>query len=311
MISADCSALALVGAGGWKNRDPTLTIYYLDEPAAANADDDEDDDGEEIRSYGGFRRMALEPGLADVAHDVAIDNTHRLALIADSERIKTFAWGGDVAFVSWTPARGTNVHTMDSAGYDGPVAVLPGGRIARAGRGGVAIWNIDGLATHEGGRRVGRKLNLDGVWRDHDDDEIERSTGSKPSTTVTFAQTGLRPAVWHHHAPTGHMLCAESSTKSQKYGSYSLDLEAGGKIAARFLGHGGNVTAFATSAGDANVFVTGCADGYARLFDVRHPLPVMTIDSGRSHEFCVAVEFVHPDGIPSTCLRRRLHAYVI
>ncbi|OJT15004.1 hypothetical protein TRAPUB_8447 [Trametes pubescens] len=171
-ISADCSALALVGAGGWKNRDPTLTIYYLDEPAAAPNDDEDDAEREEIRAYGGFRRMALEPGLADVAHAVAMDDTHLLALVADADRIKTFAWGGDVAFGGWTPARGTNVHTLDSERHDGPVAVFPGGRVARAGRGGVALWSIEGLATHEGGRRVGRKLNIEGVWRDNDDGEI-------------------------------------------------------------------------------------------------------------------------------------------
>ncbi|KAH9859104.1 hypothetical protein C2E23DRAFT_34630 [Lenzites betulinus] len=296
-IAADASALALLGAGGWKNRDPILTIYLLDEEAPRTA---KGDGGVRICTSAGFRYMALEPGLHQVAHQVAMDTTNKLVLVADTSRIKSFSWGGDVAFGGWTPPRGENVHTMDSRRYNGPIAVLPGGRVVRAGKGGAAVWNLDALQTHRGGKRVGRgKFNVEDAVRDNDDGEIERSTGNAPSTTIKFAQAGLTPAVWHLHAPSGHMLCAENSRKSEKYACYTLDLEAGaGKIVSRFLGHGGNVAAFSTSAGDANVFLTACADGYARLYDVREPLPVMTIDAGKSGEFCDAATLVHPDGIP-------------
>ncbi|KAL1940225.1 hypothetical protein VTO73DRAFT_9177 [Trametes versicolor] len=318
-IAADSSALALIGAGGWKNRDPMLTIFLLDEHTPATAqddkedaakddegdsdeedDDDDDDGGVRICSNTGFRYMVLEPGLSEVAYQLAVDTTNRLALVADTHRIKSFSWGGDVTFGGWTPPRGENVHTMNSRKYDGPIAVLSGGRIVRAGKGGAAIWSMDTLETHQGGRRVGRgEFEAEDSWRDDYGGEIERSTGSAPSTTVKFTQTGLTPAGWHLHTPSGHLLCAENSHRSDKYGCYALDLEAGGKIASRFLGHGGNVTAFSTSTGDANVFLTACADGYARLYDVRHPLPAMTIDSGKSSEFCEAVTLVHPDGIPT------------
>ncbi|KAL1940228.1 hypothetical protein VTO73DRAFT_9180 [Trametes versicolor] len=331
-IAADSSALALIGAGGYKDRDPMLTIFLLDEQTPTSTqhdreddaeddepegDDDEDNDEEDDDDYEddddddddggaricssetGFRYMALEPGLSEVAYQVAVDTPNRLALIADPHRIKTFSWGGDVAFSGWIPARGDNVHTMNSKKYEGPIAVLPGGRIVRAGKGGAALWNLSTLETHRGGRRVGRgKFKVEDSWRD-DGGEIERSTGSAPSTTVKFAQKGLTPAGWHLHAPSGHLLSAENSHRSEKYGCYALDLEAGGKIASRFLGHGGNVNDFSTSAGDANAFLTACADGYARLYDVRHPLPVMTIDSGKSSEFCEAAALVHPDGIPT------------
>jgi hypothetical protein len=48
-----------------------------------------------------------------------------------------------------------------------------------------------------------------------------------------------------------------------------------------------------------NVFITACDDGYARLYDVRHPLPVLTLDSGGENEGCSGVVLVHPDGIPT------------
>ena len=47
------------------------------------------------------------------------------------------------------------------------------------------------------------------------------------------------------------------------------------------------------------MFVTACSDGYARLFDVRRPLPVLTFDTGMQREACADVVLVHPDGIPS------------
>ncbi|KAI0351720.1 hypothetical protein OH77DRAFT_1429291 [Trametes cingulata] len=296
-IAADGSALAIIQQGGWKHREPILTIYLLaDQQNAPSADRD----AAEIHSYGGFHSMVLEPGLSQVATEVAMDTPRRLALVADSHRVKTFSWGdGDVAFNGWTPARGKNVHTVKSAGYDGPLAALPGGRVARAGKGGAALWNLDELETHKGGKRVGRgKFDAEHTWRENDGD-IELSTGSAPSSTVAFAQTTLVPAAWHFHEPTGHMLCGESGHKSKKYGCYAVDLEHGGKTAARYVGHGGNVIAFSSSAGDPHVFATACGDGYARLFDVRHPLPVMTLDSGKSSEFCLTVQLIHPDGIPT------------
>ncbi|KAI0635599.1 hypothetical protein C8Q77DRAFT_1155387 [Trametes polyzona] len=294
-IAGDSSVLAIIGQGGWKNREPSLTVYFLDEQVG----DEKEDSALDITSYGGFRYMSLEPGLSDVARFVATDDVHKLFLVADSHRVKRFSWSRDVAFGDWTPAPGKNVHTLRSEGYTGPVAGLPSGRIARAGKGGVAIWDVNTLETHKGGRRVGRgEISTDDSWRENDGD-IELSTGSPFTTTVAFAQSALQPAAWQFHAPTGHMLCGESGHVSKRFGCYAVDLEHGGATAARFLGHGGNVTAFSTSAGDPNVFATACGDGYARLFDVRHPLPVLTLDAGKSSEFCLAVQLIHPDGIPT------------
>ncbi|RPD72488.1 hypothetical protein L226DRAFT_588175, partial [Lentinus tigrinus ALCF2SS1-7] len=228
---------------------------------------------------------------------------HKLVFIADSYRVKSFFWGhkGDASFKDWSPTRGTNVHTLDSGSHDGLVTMLPGGRLARAGTGSFAVWDVDKLATHKGGKRVGKgKLNVDS-WRDNDNDEIERSTGSKATSTIKLPDSDktFGPVTLALHEPSGLMLAGENARKTAgRYGCYALDLENGGKKVARYLGHGGFVETFSISDGDANVFATGRSDGYARLYDVRHPTPTMTLDSGRSGEFCSAVQLIHPDGIP-------------
>ena len=63
---------------------------------------------------------------------------------------------------------------------------------------------------------------------------------------------------------------------------------------ARYIGHGGVMGDFSVSGGDSHVFLTGCSDGFARLFDVRRLLPVCA-----SREACNAVALGHPDGIYS------------
>ncbi|TBU44306.1 hypothetical protein BD309DRAFT_1080140 [Dichomitus squalens] len=302
-IASDSSVLAIAGKGGWKNRDPVLSLYLLDEgsaeqgggPAGARSSQSLD-----------WRCMNIDPGLSEVAYQIALDTPRKLALVADSHRIKSFCWGqsGGVEFEGWSPTQGNNVHTLDSDRYRGPLAVLPNGRVVRAGKGGFALWNIDELPTHKGGRRVGRGKYSDDSWRDNDNGEIERSTGTTPTTTVKFAGAGdetFAPDSWHLHDPSGHMLVGENGRDSAgRYGCYAIDLEQGGRKVARYLGHGGNaIEGFSTSAGDANVFATAGADGYARLYDVRHPLPVITIDSGKLSEFCTSVQLVHPDGIPT------------
>ena len=307
-MSPDYSALVLLSAGGWKNRDPVLSLYLLDDGTAGHEEDDDEEESIETITYDEYRCVTIEPGFASVAYQATTDADRKLAVVADDARIKTFYYGreGQVQFGDWAPARGKNVHTMKSSGYDGPIALLPGGRVARAGQGGIAFWDLAALETHAGGRRVGRgRLSTEDSWRDNDGEEIERSTGSAPTTTVRFAQGAehIVPAGWQYHAPTGLMLAGDNAQKNKgHYGFYALDLEHGAKKVKRFLGHGATVSSVCVSEGDANAFVTACTDGYARLFDVRHPLPGMTFDQGKSGEFCETAEFVHADGIPSMSL---------
>ncbi len=67
----------------------------------------------------------------------------------------------------------------------------------------------------------------------------------------------------------------------------------------KYLGHGGGFNGISTSPGDPNMFASACDDGFARLFDVRHPLPVLTLQAGHPDGACEAVVMTHPDGIPS------------
>ncbi len=260
-LSSDSSAYVVIAQGGWKHRDPVLGIHLLEEGSESHSPaDDEDGSAYQHRHY---RSMVLEPGFAEVAYQLAIDSQHKLAVAADSERVKTFYYGraGEVAFGDWQPARGKNVHTLDTHRYDGPIAVLPGDRIARAGKGDIAIWNLQDLRTHKNGKRVGKgKLHIGNSMRDNESDEIERSSGSAPSTTIRFVQGQeyFTPVVWELHEPTGRMLAGESGRKTAgHYGCFALDLENGAKKVARYLGHGGHIEGFSVSPGDANGFATG------------------------------------------------------
>lgn len=116
--------------------------------------------------------------------------------------------------------------------FNGPLAVLPGGRLLRAGKGKAALWNLDALETHQGnlGKLIGDgEVNLDNSWRHAHSDAIERSSGSKATAIVAFADDPeYQPATWHWHQPTGHLLCAERMWDTEGFSCISLDIEHGG-----------------------------------------------------------------------------------
>ncbi|KAG6825489.1 hypothetical protein H0H93_000620, partial [Arthromyces matolae] len=95
------------------------------------------------------------------------------------------------------------------------------------------------------------------------------------------------------------MICGFDQEAEFRFSCIAVDLEHGGALTTRYLGHGDEIAAFSTSSGDPNVFVTGCWDGYARLFDVRVPLPTMTFNVGRNGGECSGVALAYPDGIPT------------
>jgi WD40 repeat protein len=169
------------------------------------------------------------------------------------------------------------------------------------------VWNLDGLPTHgeKGQKRIGKKFNSEDSWRD-DPESIESSSGSPADTVVKFEDTSMYPGVWAAHpSKEGVIICAANPEKTNGYSMVAVDLEGGGKSIGRYIGHGGELSAngiavTASPDGDRNVFVTACMDGLARLYDVRHPLPVLSMDSGRSGEGCPAAVLIHADGIPST-----------
>lgn len=280
-ISSGGSCTAITSAGGWKNRDPVVQFFLLDEA---------DNDG--LMPEG----RTFDPRLSDVARHVVLEENRKLIFVADDHRVKSFSWN--------TSDRTTPqaVHTLWSEMHTGPLALLPQDRIARAGNGEAFVWNINDLETHGSSkRRIGKgKFNVEDASRENEDGEIELSTGSRPHHTVKFAEKDFAPCSWHLHMPTNRLIASHGSTmQDPRYGCIAIDLEDGGKTAARYLGHGGQVEGLSTSTGDPNLFATAASDGFARLYDVRHPLPVLTFDTGALSEFCADVVFVHPDGLPS------------
>ncbi|KAM5539294.1 hypothetical protein V8D89_007167 [Ganoderma adspersum] len=283
-LSSGGAILATASGSGWKAREPALHYYILNDQSASF-----------------LEGVTMDPGLSSVPHYVTTDESRKLVFLADDARIKSFSFAAEPS--GKVPKRLPNVHTLNTqCGCSGPLAVLPNGRLARAGGGKVAIWNLDALETHQDapGELIGEgALSLDGSSR-ADPSAVEMSTGSPPDAIVRLASDPLFvPAVWHLHAPSGQMLCGEHADQSGGYACMSVDLEHGGRRAARYLGHGGEVKRIETSAGDPNLFATAGSDGYARLFDVRRPLPVLTFNTGLQREACNDIVLVHPDGIPT------------
>ncbi|TFK83315.1 hypothetical protein K466DRAFT_647663 [Polyporus arcularius HHB13444] len=248
-------------AGDYKSADPILRILRFDQ---------EDEDGPRVLPV-----LRQDPGLSNVAQALEMDNECTLILLADDDRIKSFRWGpnADGELPEYLP----NFHTMNSERiFNGPLAVLPGGRLLRAGKGKAAPWNLDALEAHQDilGKLIGDgEVRLDNSWRHAHSDAIDRSSGSKATAIRMRDMEG--------------------------FSCISLDIEHGGRRVTRYLGHGHDPEKFATSAGDPNVFWTACADGHARMFDVRRPFPVLTFDTGRQSDVCAGIVRIHPDGVPT------------
>jgi WD40 repeat protein len=278
--SSDGVCMSLLSMGGFKNRDPFLSYFILDK-------------GDKI--FKDAQHFGI--GLSEIAHHSTMDASRKLIFAADSRRIKSYKW--DTADSQGNPLA---VHTMDAGGFDGPLSLFSDGRLLRAGKGAAGVWNIDALETDgpKGRKRIGNKFNIKDTWRDADD-AIEVSSGSTVHQEIKFADDAVRPAHWHAHpSAIGTMLCASDiRSNTHRFWCGALDLEHGGKISARYLGHGGQVNGFSTSQADQNVFVTACKDGCVRLYDVRHPMPMLTMDVGKTASACNTALLVHPDGVPS------------
>jgi hypothetical protein len=280
-FSSGGSCLAMPTMGGYKNRVPILTYMLMR------------DDTNDLPDT-----CSVRVGLSDVAYDSAADEERKLIFVADHSRIKSYAWGSP----SENYAKPVAMHTLSSEGSSskGPLAVV-NGRLLRSSKGSLSVWNLDALETHVANKKapIGGEFDASNSWRD-DPEAIELSAGSAPDNRITFQDSALSPARWHSHpSSAGVMLCAsEPRDPPPAYYCVTLDIETG-KTIGRYLGHGGTIESFSTSAGDPNVFVTGALDGYARLYDIRHPLPVLTLDVGYGSESCSSALIIHPDGIPS------------
>lgn len=277
-ISSDGSYMAMNTRGGYKSRDPVISYWKT------------------RRNSEEFEHKSFVPPLAHLVVDHVIDDSRRLLFVADRERVKSYTYGKERKAM----------HTLDSsAAYGtGPLALLSNGRIARSGTGSALIWNIDELETHYApGSNDFHKIG-EGTYKGFEDSwreegcKQELSRGSIPHATVSYAIPDLLPRVWDYHAPSGLMLIGEDPRDSERCDCISMDLEHGGKVVTRFIGHGDQVEAFSLSDEDPNVFLTASADGYARLWDVRDNLPVLTFDVEGGSASCNSALFIHLDSLP-------------
>ncbi|KAJ7609224.1 hypothetical protein DFH06DRAFT_1247643 [Mycena polygramma] len=284
-LTNDGSCVLLPSMGGWKNRSPILAYYLLDDTSSG--------------TQFPLKARYADVGLTEVAWHAATDEPKKLMFVADNWRVKSYTWADEGSGEVYEKGRPT--HTLDTGSHHGPLHTLAPGLLIRAGKGSVGVWDLGALPTHgpNGRARIGRRFDTSNSWRD-EDDKLEASSGSDPTSTITLADSQLAPEQWHAH-PTfsGTMLCGMDTKGSYDYSCVSLDLEHGGKTVARYLGHGGNTRAFSTSAVDPTVFLTAASDGHARLYDHRMVLPVLSLRAGTGGDDCMGVVLTHPDGIPT------------
>ncbi|KDQ19041.1 hypothetical protein BOTBODRAFT_171005 [Botryobasidium botryosum FD-172 SS1] len=274
-------ALALVGGRGYNNRESRLGVLYNIEER-----------GEWAYTLGYMRT----PGLGDVPSTAVLDDARRLVFIADSSRIKSFQWDGNVTdhdLIDLLP-----VHTMNSGGDGGPLALLHGGaKLLRASKGKLMVWDVDSAPTHgkTGKKIVGEKPKAGGwgVWRDGTD-KIELSGGSEPTQTISLGDEfwgGVKAWAQHPSQPSSMI-----SGLSGQYRCVQLDVETG-QIATFWIGNRAYLTSIHTSPADPWSFVTACSEGVTRLYDVRQPVPVLAVYSA-AREAIRSSLLVHVDGQP-------------
>lgn len=266
--------MALSAAGGYKETDPVIHVWLQGE-------------GKEMKQF------QVKASLADPALYLTLDSDRKLMFVADKDRVKSY---------SWENGSGKAVHTLNSDEYTGPLSLLPGGRIIRGGVGSILSWTIDDLETHSTTSGLIGRGKYSGYHKIHkrfDEKEKEYSTGSLPTTVIPLADSGLFTLNFRWHQPTQRLLCSENWPERKSYAVVALDLEHGGKTATRYVGHGGGVGHLSLSEDDHNTFLTTCSDGFTRLYDIRNPLPVLTLDVERQDSPCLTAVYTHIDGIPS------------
>ncbi|KEP47055.1 WD40 domain protein [Rhizoctonia solani 123E] len=283
-MSPGNTCLALTAMGGYKNRSSVLEYLMIGQPLAP--------------SVTFPAQHAVEPRFSDIARHATIDEARRLIFVGDDRRIKSYEWGSP-SEVYQDPLL---VHNLDTQRSKGPMTILPNGTVVRAGKGGASVWDTqatlgEGNAVQE--PIVDSESDDEEDWEDEDEEEVDRSPGLAPTSHIKFFdQPDLNPSLWQPllTAPST-VVCVEYAREEGHYSCIGIDLEAG-KSTSYYLGHGADVSAFSVSPTDPQLFMTACNDGFARLFDVRRPLPAITFDACGQDEFCEAVALAYPDGIP-------------
>lgn len=214
--------------------------------------------------------------LCEHSTHVTTDKHRQLLFAADFGRIKSYKWG---SLSDDHPKKPLPVNTLNTSNHSGALYVVDGRSIWRAGACSVAIWNIDDLETYgpDGTSIIGREFDTSYSSRD-EDDEIEPSCGSSPHNTVPYAAK-FKIDCWSPHPQNPvTMFCASDTLENCNYSCCAVDVDQGGRVDSNYLSHRGAIGNLSTSPGDPNPPVPSCTDGYARIFDLRRPLPVMLFD---------------------------------
>ncbi|KAI0030622.1 hypothetical protein K488DRAFT_53845 [Vararia minispora EC-137] len=269
--------VAVLGASGWKQREPTLLIQRLNRPPDENKR---------------FESTYPEVGLQEVATGLRLDGGRKLVYVADGHRVKSYTWtsssgnddGGDDA------DNVLPVHTLDSFRFEHAMILHnSGAKLMRSGSKGMAIWDIDTLPTHgpDGTRIVGEKIRGEiDTSRDNDED-IERSRGAPPTQTIAVDVLANITLAEHHPSHSAQIL----ALKRDRYDLASIDLETQ-QIAMRYLGHQAVPNCIALNNVDQDSFVTAASDGGVRLYDVRQPTPQFAIDHGSEKLYSALYESI-------------------
>jgi WD40 repeat protein len=277
-VSRDGKGFVLEMHGGYKEREPFIEYHsFVDET----------------------RRGSITAGLEGLNH-TCFDHERFLIVGGDDRRVKvwTMAPPGYKGHEDTIP-----LYTMKSKRFSGPIAFLPGNRIARAGKGELAVWNMSKLPTHgpSGQKIIGEKMSGESLGWGAEEDGVEMSSGTPPHSKQQLPWKEHTIGTWHSHPSHDTvMLCGTEQYQCDRYYCHAIDLEHGGKVSARYLGLGGSVTGFSTSQGDQNCFTVGASDGFVRLYDCRSLLPVLTlaVSPKDNEEFQPTAVLCHPEGIP-------------
>ncbi|KAI0310414.1 WD40-repeat-containing domain protein [Amylostereum chailletii] len=200
-------------------------------------------------------------GLAAPPTTFGLDVSRRLVYAADDARIKAYRWefgGGDRS--------STLAHTFNSAGYVNAVTLTDGGsKLLRSGRHGIAAWDIDAQPAHE--------TTVENPDAASEGEGVESFAGTPPTHTMD-SEALADVKVWKQH-PSEAKNMPVAYDKRIGVSCASLETQ---QTVTRYVGHGQEIRAIATSGEDPNFFVTGAGDGGVRLYDVRIPAPVFVID---------------------------------
>ncbi|TFY70861.1 hypothetical protein EVG20_g2143 [Dentipellis fragilis] len=267
-MSLNGDLLLLGGCGGYKGRLDLLSIVDIpNKPLDPNAVEWE-------------RTKTLKTGLGSPGTQVAYDPEAQLIWHDGDIRLRAFSADHKIKY------------TLDCSAHRYSWGLSNNGRtVIRGGKNGFALWHVDQLTAHgagaiPGGHKISSGHSCFGGLDVDTAKRLERSAGDAPHSTFTIH--GVEPFRVGHMTPlpgtNAHLFAPTDLPQMATDGKndtavYMADFGQGAPVAhAIGLGHSGRITALALDAAIPHTYVTACDDNYGRVFDVRHPLPQITLE---------------------------------